>query len=688
MKKIFFAAFTVALTLVGCFKDDYDFNNVAVDNFNPEFATPLVNAKLSLFDLVQSTLENDSSVLTMNDDSLLFITYSSKLFQLGLNDFFSVENQSISERIQMDAFNINDTTVFTGVTMEQVTDNFDATQRNIIQSADNSTTVFPPIPAQSGGEFNALAFDDFEFVTLESGALEVEITNQWPIALNNLQIEFRNGDNSIVGVAVYNSIAPNSSAVQTMNLAGKTMNKDLVIAITNLESPGSAPDMVAINLDDSLKIQVATKSLNIESGSAIFPNGSVASESIAVDMALGNGETINELSLSSGLINYDIDFGIRENAALTITLPFAVKNSVAFSEVININSNNIDVTTVSGSFDLTGYTLDLTGGGAFTNRVQADIAASIISSGNPIPFAQTDAVDAELTLTNLGISSLKGDIGVQTFSLESDTVDFGFDELDFDADITLADPRINIEITNAFGLQLGADLGSLIAENDERSLALTGLDSITIAAPNVLGDSVKTSVLIDANSTNINDILAIKPSRLIFGMSGSTNPGTGPFNNFVSSESYVGVTMDVDVPLYGSVEGFILKDTIDFSADLLDNLLSAKFRTVITNEFPVDINVQAYFVDDNFTVLDSLSTTPINVLSSSSVDGNGELIAASEKTETIDLSQEKLLALRNATQLILVSSLNTAAGQNAKFYANYEMNISLGVFAKVKIELE
>lgn len=691
MKKVSLAIASSIVVLSSCFKDDYDFNNVNLDDYNPSVAAPLVNTRLTLHDLIDETLDSDSSVISIDEDSLLWVSYSADLFQLGIADLFEISDQSINESFTMDEFVLPAINETAGVPMSDVVATFPNPERTQIQAADGTNAPFPAISSRSGGQHSAGSFSGFTSATFNSGTLTIAVTNNWPIDLNNLTIEIKNSDNSVLGTVSYPSIPAGSNGIDVIDLSGKTLLSDISANITNLESPGAPfPATVPIDLTDDISLAISTANLSVASGNAEFPSGEVVNDTLSVGMDLGNGETINSIRLKNGSINYDIDYGIREDATLTIELPFATQGGSPFSEVININSNNVSATNVTGTFDLTGYTLDLTAGGSSTNEIKAVIAANIISSGNSVPFSQSDAVDANLTLADFEIEFIDGDLGKQDFTLASDTVDFGFDEFDFDADITLADPRLTLRITNAFGLELRGYLDNISAENDVESVQLAGLDSISIGAP-VYGnftDSVTTDIEINRTTTNIDDVLAIKPNKLIFGMTGTTNPGAGPFNNFVTDNSYVGVSMDVEVPLYGSVNGFQLKDTLDFPVEAFDNVLTAKLRTKITNEFPVDVDVQVYFVDDQFTILDSLSATPIEVLQSSSIDADGELVQVTEFTTDIELTEDRVTALKNAKQMILVSNMSTANGQSAKFYTNYGMDIMLGVFATVKIELK
>ena len=695
MKKFAVVLSVLILTIHSCMKDDYKWDNISLENYNPAVAAPIVKTRITLHDLVKNYLESDSSVLSVDPDSLLWVTYSSNLFKMELVDMFSISDQKITESFQVEPFTITNINQNVGVTMGSVVSSFADPEKSQIQSADGSTAPFPAIPAQAGGNHSAGTFTDFSTVSFSQGTLTLTVTNNWPIDLANLNIEIRNTvNNSIIGTVNYPSIQAGTAQSDAMDLTGKTMSNSIKANITNIESPGSGgvSNLVPINLNDAININLATSNLMISHGAAVFPTKKVLDDTVSVDISIGNGEVLKTLRLKSGAIDYRINYGMKEDANITLSLPYATLSAVPFSKVIQINSNNTTATVVSGSFDLTGYEFDLTANNTDTNKIIARIVADIISSNVPVPFSSTDGVSAELTLSNLDIEFLDGDLGIQSFNLDPDTVDLNFNELDFDANITLADPRIDLTITNSFGMELGADLSNINAINDQQTLALTGLGNVTIGAPvyGNFGDSVKTTISINTTTTNIDDILAINPTKLIFGMNGSTNPGTTPFNNFITDASYFAVGMDIQIPLYGGINGFKLSDTLDFPKEAFKNVLVGNIKTEISNEFPLNVYVQAYFVDSNFMILDSLKNTPVKVLKSSIIDpSNGNMVSATTFYEDIELSKEKVENIRNANKIILVSDMATASGgANAKFYTKFGMDIRLGVYAKVKIDLK
>jgi len=78
------------------------------------------------------------------------------------------------------------------------------------------------------------------------------------------------------------------------------------------------------------------------------------------------------------------------------------------------------------------------------------------------------------------------------------------------------------------------------------------------------------------------------------------------------------------------------------------------------------------------------------MLKSSLIDPlNGDLVSPTTFYEDIELTEAKVNNIKNASKIILVSDMETASGgSNAKFYTKFGMDIRLGVYAKVKVDLK
>ena len=683
---------SIFVILSACTREKYDFDELTLENYNPSIMAPIVNTEFKLHDLISSTLENEDGPISIDEDSLLWVRYNASLLRMKVGDFFTLPEQSVSESFSLEPFDMDDISQSMSVSLGDVVDNFSEPERSNIQMADGNSAPFPSLNSQSGGSHPLGGFSQFNSVDFAEGTLAVTVTNNWPVDITNVQIEIRNSDNSLIGTLNYPLIVSGSSETESIDLAGQTMLSNVEVNIVSVSSPGSGGllNPVPIDLDDDLAVDVDITGISISGGTATFPSQEVVNESMELDLSQGNGEALTTLRLSSGTITYDITSGIKEDIELDFTLPYATNGGVPFSQTINLNSDNVTDTEQSGTFDLAGYELDLTAGGSGTNILAADIVARIVSSGGPVPFSLSDGVSFELSFGDITIDYLEGNIGTQTFDLPEDTIALGMDTLLPDVDIIIADPRISLTLTNSFGIPLGIDFSEITALKDGGSLGLTGLsDPFVINAPSSLGDSAQTDININNSTTNISELLSFKPAQLVFGLSGSTNPN-GTTTNFLSGESGVGISLAVDIPVYLGVSGFEYRDTLEFPEEVFDNVVEANMKTIITNELPVDINVQAYFLDENYEVIDSLYDDYTALVASSQVDGNGEMVSSTVANADTELDEEKTNRLKPSKYIVTSTRFSTANNGTtaAKFYSNAKVGIKLGVIAKVRVNLQ
>ncbi|MFM7023112.1 MAG: hypothetical protein ACKOXB_09055 [Flavobacteriales bacterium] len=689
MKRLLIVALP-AILLTSCFKDDYDFKNLDTKNFNPGVAAPLVNTDLVLGDLLKNI---DTGLIAPDQNNLLHLTYSSNLFSYKVADLIDIPSQSISQSFGLSAFTIPAINTGASITLGTVVAGMGNPQKATLTSANGSSAPFPAIPAQSGGSVAVPSLSGFNSVTFNSGTLTMGITNNWPTALTNVVIEIRNvSGNALVATFNYANIPAGGSSSSNASLVGKTMNSDIKVVIASFSSPGTFPTAVPIDFTDDLTMAITTANLGIATATAVFPSQQVLNQTIETNLNMPNGAELNTIILKGGSISYDIDYGIHENAQIVLTLPYVKKNNVAFSEVINLNSNHVSATNATGTFDLTGYTFDLTGGGTKVNYMPATIVANVISSNTAVPISSTDSVKAEITIDDLEFSYIEGYLGTQALNITMDSLDFSFFDNPLSANISLADPKLTLKLKSSVGIPINGDLSALsVIASDGSTIPFTGIaNPLVINSPSAVGSTATTNILIDKNTTNVVQVLSSNPKTIIYGLTGTLNPSGKP-TNFITDSSAISVSMDLDVPLYGSLSGFEIKDTLAFPVEAFENVLTATLRTNITSEYPIEAGVQMYFLDESYLVVDSLFGSGYEIIvPSSTVDGSGELVSASTKQTDLKLDEAKVEALKNVKYIVLSSRLATAnnGATAAKFYSNYKMNVKLGILAKVKIDIK
>jgi hypothetical protein len=146
------------------------------------------------------------------------------------------------------------------------------------------------------------------------------------------------------------------------------------------------------------------------------------------------------------------------------------------------------------------------------------------------------------------------------------------------------------------------------------------------------------------------------------------------------------------MPLYGLLNGFWLQDTINFEINKLDNIEQIEFKINSTNHFPIDAEMQVYFADSRYRVLDSLiypDDDPI-VLKAAPVGGPPdyrviEYPPPQEYTFIPEpLTRNRLDKLENCKKLIIRPKLSTYQQRLVKIYSDYTIDVKIGTRVKLK----
>ncbi|MEI8278180.1 MAG: hypothetical protein WCG87_00370 [Bacteroidota bacterium] len=92
MKRIYYFILVTSVLGISCIKkSDFAFNNLKIDNWTPDWAFPLLNAQLTLKNLVKS-----NNVVTEDSTGLYSLHYDGKLFSAKASDYIFIPNQSYS----------------------------------------------------------------------------------------------------------------------------------------------------------------------------------------------------------------------------------------------------------------------------------------------------------------------------------------------------------------------------------------------------------------------------------------------------------------------------------------------------------------------------------------------------------------------------------------------------------------
>ena len=382
-----------------------------------------------------------------------------------------------------------------------------------------------------------------------------------------------------------------------------------------------------------------------------------------------------------------------------------------FSEEFLLNETPVE-------FDLTGYSIEFETDGEGNNYFNVDYAIIIETHGQPdnapyeIEFAQT--------LNDVLYEELIGYIDNFDFVVGDENINLGIFSEGILSKVFFKDPFIDVLAENSLGIPLDIHFDRFNFYNDEsdtvhvEGFAFDDNNPWRISSPANIGESAISSIRFDRDNINLDDLLEISPKTASYDVRGEANPEPDPGDlNFLRHDSQFHIDVDVNLPLWGNVERYVFQDTLDFSLkeifedngeengeDPGNNIEWMEFKFFIENSFPINLKLQAYFLDHQDQKIDSLFTQEYaELIESALVDYNGDVIEVTFKETIINVTEEKMGNLENAEKILLSFNIRTKQSSSGSSKDNgdpfsvrildeHYVDVQLGVKAKLSHTIE
>lgn len=418
-----------------------------------------------------------------------------------------------------------------------------------------------------------------------------------------------------------------------------------------------------------------------------------------IDVALSNNLRADSATFKEGTLNLVVNSDFLQNGNITVSIPSIRKNGVSLSQTVPFSYNNgnpFDITSPgnpSTTFDLNGCTADFTNSGTSFNKLKVNYTVSF-TSGGTAPTTANRLYVAPL-MNDLKFKTLFGYFGQNQLAPDFDTVDISvFKNVYGLGAFSIVNPEIKFTINNSFGLPVRASITRFEGYTPAQgyyALAQTGIPNpLPLNSPTVMqvGQSMQTSFALTNNNSNVFGIINNKPQQLIYKVDALSNPSGIPATNFVVDTSKISLDMEVNLPMYGTAKNFSVQDTFDFKFANADKVESCLMRTTITNGFPIDVEMQVYFTDENYNVLDSLLMPNQLVLAAANVNlTTGAVNNTQIKTTDINMDFAKIAHMGTAKKILVRATATTLnnGNTNIKIYDFYKLDVKLGAIAKMKL---
>lgn len=163
--------------------------------------------------------------------------------------------------------------------------------------------------------------------------------------------------------------------------------------------------------------------------------------------------------------------------------------------------------------------------------------------------------------------------------------------------------------------------------------------------------------------------------------------------SLLQNSSHLNLNPEVRVPAWFSVENFLRMDTVSANlkgiSDIFnDTTISLKDITLYLtakNGFPLEADLQVYFVDDNYRIIDSLQSPQIQIPPGQINPSTYLLTSPTITSFEITMSGERFKRIEKSKYLIFKEIFRTGNGRDVKLFRSNTLGITLS--AKVKAEI-
>jgi hypothetical protein len=383
-----------------------------------------------------------------------------------------------------------------------------------------------------------------------------------------------------------------------------------------------------------------------------------------ISFAIVNGVLLDQLNVKAGHFIFSFQNPNPEKVFVSFEFTTLLKDGVPLQYKFEIpastGSNNHPIfTNMTAPADISGYQLS-----PEDNRAILRYSAKN-ENGEELPL-----INGYIQLIDLGFSYAEGYFGPYLLEGFKDSISIDFFEDYSNEQIEFADPTVFLEVENSFGVPTRAVVNELkVTDRTGQQKGLSGSridDGLYFPYPpqTAIGSSEKTSFEFNKTNSNIVDLLSDNPSGMFYDLDIEINPEGDPdLKGFITDSSFYSLRLKVQLPLYGSSTNYVVNDTLDFNLEDIENIKKATFKIITENELGVDVNVQAYFLDNQNNILETLFTNQTLLAQGAIVDNNGLTNNPAITSNFVEKDATQIDRIKQASKIALEVGFSTQSNK-------------------------
>lgn len=417
-----------------------------------------------------------------------------------------------------------------------------------------------------------VTFNTINRLAVSSGFLDVTIINNLFIPLGSpINVEVRNSNDTLLFDQTWEvEIPPGESATITQDLSDMVLPGDLIIVVagTSNGSHGVPVTVDSSDLNSSFITRVEARDLLVKQANAIVPEQTIAD--VGTILLAPSETVVEEAVLSSGTLNIAITNNLPLTGNVIITIP-SLYHEIPESVFQRNFPLQLGSFAVPGS-DLAGWTLLMTSDDQELHYNYLIITDD--TDSNYVAINQADNTELSLTIDNISLSQIIGQIEQQTIN-ESGDINIGSDSRIQSASIS--EGQLLIEVMNGIGGE--ADVQIIVPELIH---ADNNLDTTLLVVP---GSNVYTMELSGFDVIPV----SLEDQRLTFVTTTVTRSGSYSYQLLDS----IAFDLSASELTFDAVTGYIdQEDNVDESDIDLDS--ETRVETAVIDSGEVRLTIRNY----------------------------------------------------------------------------------------------
>jgi hypothetical protein len=637
-------------------------------NWDVTLNIPITAKNYTLFDIIEKKTSLVQHYTQGTDLNLLYYSDIRQIDKLTLTNKLKIDDFTKTESATMGPLNVNSDSVGTQVGFNWISS----------QVTPGSQSIVPPVnPYNLSSNFGSAG--QFQTVTIQSGSVDLKITNYFPspvsINMSGFYIKNRTDGSIVLQYTAPVTIQPSSTyIIKSIPLTqGITVENQLLLQCI-ISTDGSGGQSITIP-NNSIGITSFFHDLKVSQATAIIPNQNpvVVDGTALIDDGDTQPNKFTYVNLNSGNLNVSITNNLNLDANYTLTLDnLQTKTGAVFTSSGSIARKSTK--NAINNLSLSGYSL-VSGSGSPTNQVVYHITFNWIPSNDYRTVSSTDGVSGTIDAKSIIVNQFTGQMKPTTIDPVRTAVSLSVQDIQNKLtfqQINIKNPKIELHLHPSADVEFSIN-GRIEAKNS------IGQRNVMSLSASTLNKSVITfsDSIVSLNSDSVSNFFKAFskfPDSLIVYAGGVANPNYKTIS--VKSSDQVTGSGHLEFPFQFGLLGGIYTDSVkvDLSQDDRDkikNVITMNATLSITNGVAASIDFSGKLYDNNNKFLMNFPpkyTNPdqdsVLTVAGASTDANGDVSVPNIQSLSVRTSSDDTPKISNAAYMRVRIRFNTSSPGN------------------------